>query len=212
MTGVCGCPVAAALPDVKIPVCAVDFKQTQKVIFQRLKSASGVVNKIADPTVKASWTALLSAADGTKAVVSPYISGPTTEPGGAKSFGGGNATVGGVEIVIGKDPTSFTCNLFSMPQDTIAALKQMSCEELGVYLINQHGQIGCIKKETGTPGTFEYMPIPIRSLFISDLKLGGLEEPDANTMSWSFEPNWSDKFAIVTPTDFNAVTDLAKTV
>ena len=71
------------------------------------------------------------------------------------------------------------------------------------------GQDEAIKKVTsGTPDTVEYMPIPIRSLYIGDKIHGGLEAPDSNAISWSFLPNYSDDLAIVAPTDFNPLTDL----
>jgi hypothetical protein len=30
-----------------------------------------------------------------------------------------------------------------------------------------------------------------------------------NVISWKFFPNWSDKLHLITPDDFNALTDLA---
>lgn len=205
--GVCGCPVAAALPDVVVAACPANFGQIQKVIFQRLKKADGTLNVIASTILKASWTPLLAAADGTKVVVSPYIQGPAVEPGGAKEFGGGNATLGGIPLIVGKEPTKFTANLFGMSQSTINQLKQLACEEIGVFLINQHGQIGC-----KTVDATHHYPIPVGAFFVGDMKLGGLEEPDANVISWSFAPNWSDDFDYETPTDFNALTELFKPV
>jgi hypothetical protein len=76
---------------------------------------------------------------------------------------------------------------------------------LGVFLFNENGQIEALQDPT-TPTT--YYPIPIRSLFISDKGHGGLESPDSNNISWQFAPNYSDNLAIVTPTDFNPLTDL----
>lgn len=204
---VCGCPVAAALPDVVVEACPANFGQTQKLIFQRIKKADGTLNVLSSIILKASWTPLLVAADGSKVVVSPFIQGPAVEPGGAKKFGGGNATLGGIEIVIGKEPTTFTANLYGMAQSTINQLKQLACEEIGVFLINEKGQIGCRVVDA----THKH-PIPIGSFFVGDLKIGGLEEPDANVISFSFNPNWSDEFAYETPTDFNALTDLFKPV
>ena len=72
------------------------------------------------------------------------------------------------------------------------------------FLFDENGAIGAIE-DTGTAGT--YYPIPIRSLFIGDKTLGGLEAPDSNAIQWSFLPNWSDDLAIVAPS-FNPLTDL----
>lgn len=203
---ICNCPLAASLPDVPLNDCPDSFGQIQKVVFQRMEKTPGVKNVIADITKKASWTPLLTAADGSKAVVSPYITAPETTPGAARTFGGGNETLGGIEIVIGREPTAFTAKLLQEHQETIAALKQLQCEgALGVYLIDENGEIGAIKVEGG------YGPIPIRGLFIGDKTLGGFEAPDSNEISWKFLPNWSDALERIVPEDFNALTDLKAT-
>lgn len=206
----CGCPAAAALPSIVIPECAENMGQIQKVIFQRIFATAGVKNSMlvasASPLLKASWTALLSAVAGTKVVVSPYIMGPTNEPGAARTFGGGNATLGGVELIIGREPSSFTSMMYSFDQATIAKLKALMCENLGVYLVDENGRIGALADDMTTPT--KYFPIPIAKLFIGDKKLGGIEEPDSNVLEFSFFPNWSDTLKVLTPTDFNPLTDL----
>lgn len=208
---ICKCPAAAALPDVPAITCAESFGQIQKVAFQRLTKANGTKNSFTSAaaiTLLASWTPKLSAADDTKIVVSPYIQAPTAEAGAARTFGGGNETLGGVEEIIGREPTPFTGVIRKAPQDVIKALKEMQCESwgdnLGIFLFDENGAIGAIE-DTATAGT--YYPIPIRSLFIGDKTLGGLEAPDSNAIQWSFLPNWSDDLAIVAP-DFNPLTDL----
>lgn len=208
---ICKCPAAAALPDVPAINCAESFGQIQKVAFQRLTKANGTKNSFtstATITLLASWTPKLSAADDTKIVVSPYIQAPTAEAGAARTFGGGNETLGGVEEIIGREPTPFTGVIRKAPQDVIKALKEMQCESwgdnLGIFLFDENGAIGAIQDSTQDS---TYYPIPIRSLFIGDKTLGGLEAPDSNTIQWSFLPNWSDDLAIIAP-DFNPLTDL----
>lgn len=214
MALVCNCPLSASLPDVPLSDCPDTFGQIQKVVFQRLESAAGVKNKFDTEskqiTKKASWTPFIEASDGTKAVVSPYIQAPTTEPGAARTYGGGNETLGGIEITIGREPTSFTGTLLQEHQSTIKALKEMQCEgALGVYLVDENGHIGAIADDIDDPT--EYYPIPIYSLFIGDKTLGGLEAPDSNAIQWSFYPNWSDNLVRLVPEDFNPLTDLKKT-
>lgn len=208
---ICDCPLAASLPDVPVFDCPDSFGQIQKVIFQRMESAIGTKNGFKAPTndikKKASWTPFLTATDGTKVVPSPYINAPTTEPGAARTYGGGNETLGGIEIVIGREPTPFTGTLLQQKQETIKALKKMQCEgALGVYLIDENGEIGAIVDDAKTPTM--YTPIPIYGLFIGDKTLGGLEAPDSNGISWKFMPNWSDNLVRIKPEDFNALTDL----
>ena len=207
----CKCP-AQAITTIPAVTCPETFGQIQKVAFQRLRKADGTKNSFTSTAaigVLASWTTLLSATDSTKVVVSPYIQAPTNEAGAARTFGGGNETLGGVEENIGREPSSFTAVLRRIPQNVIKVLKELQCESwgdnLGVYLFDENGNIEAIQDET-TATTF--YPIPIRSLFIGDKSHGGLEAPDNNAISWSFLPNYSDNLKIVTPTDFNPLTDL----
>lgn len=207
----CQCPAAAALTTIPAQGCAESFGQIQKVAFQRLTTA-GAKNSFtssADIKLKASWTALMSAADSTKVVISPYIQAPTVEAGAARTFGGGNETLGGVEMIIGREPTPFTGVIRAVSQSVIKAIKALQCEaiadNLGVYLFDENGNI-CAVQDQNTPTTF--YPIPIRSLFVGDKSFGGLEAPDSNAIQWTFLPNYSDDLAIVSPTDFNPLTDL----
>lgn len=209
---ICKCPAAAALPNIPNSTCAESFGQIQKVAFQRLyKSAGGKNSFTADAGIGklASWSPLLAAEDDTKIVISPYIQAPTAEAGAPRTFGGGNETLGGIEEIIGREPTPFTGVIRKMPQSLIKALKELQCESdsqnLGVYLFDENGSIGALQDPT-TATT--YYPIPIRSLFVGDKTLGGLEAPDSNAVQWSFLPNWSDDLAILTPEDFNPLTDL----
>lgn len=200
------------MPDIPVSNCPESFGQIQKVAFQRLYKANGEKNKFetsAGIEKKTSWTSLLSADDDTKIVISPYIQAPTAEAGAARTFGGGNETLGGVEEIVGREPTPFTGVMRKLPQKIIKALKELQCESwgdnLGVYLFDENGAIGAIQDPV--TATTHY-PIPIRSLFIGDKTLGGYEAPDSNNIQWAFLPNWSDDLAIIVPEDFNPLTDL----
>lgn len=204
----CGCPAGAHLADLVINDCKESLGQLQKVIFQRIYSSTGVINKIsaAELKAKAQMAALASAADGTKIIISPYVQNPITEPGAARTFGGGNQTLGGIEIVIGREPTTFSGIIYQESQDVIKTLKEYSCENIGVYLIDENGNIGALTDDNGT----NYKPIPVGKFFVGDKKLGGFEEPDSNTIEWSFFPNWSDDLVIIKASelDYNPLTEL----
>lgn len=209
---ICKCPAGTALPDIPVSNCPESFGQIQKVAFQRLYKSTGEKNSFktdAGIEKKASWTPLLSADDDTKIVISPYIQAPTAEAGAARTFGGGNETLGGVEEIVGREPTPFTGVMRKLPQKIIKALKELQYESwgdnLGVYLFDENGAIGAI--QDAKTATTHY-PIPIRSLFISDKTLGGYEAPDSNNIQWAFLPNWSDDLAVIVPEDFNPLTDL----
>lgn len=209
---ICKCPAGTALPDIPVSNCPESFGQIQKVAFQRLYKSTGEKNSFktdAGIEKKASWTPLLAADDDTKIVISPYIQAPTAEAGAARTFGGGNETLGGVEEIVGREPTPFTGVMRKLPQKIIKALKELQSESwgdnLGVYLFDENGAIGAI--QDAKTATTHY-PIPIRSLFIGDKTLGGYEAPDSNNIQWVFLPNWSDDLAIIVPEDFNPLTDL----
>lgn len=200
------------MPDIPVSNCPESFGQIQKVAFQRLYKNTGEKNSFktnAGIEKKASWTPLLAADDDTKIVISPYIQAPTADAGAARTFGGGNETLGGIEEVVGREPTPFTGVMRKLSQKIIKALKQLQCESwgdnLGVYLFDENGAIGAI--QDAKTATTHY-PIPIRSLFIGDKTLGGYEAPDSNNIQWAFLPNWSDDLAIIVPEDFNPLTDL----
>ena len=208
----CTCPAAQALSSIDAVTCPESFGQIQKIAFQRLRQANGNKNSFtssASILLKASWTAKMAATDGTKIVISPYVQAPSQEAGGPRTFGGGNETLGGVEMVIGREPSTFNAVIRSVPQSVIKQLKTLQCEaqagNLGVFLFDENGAIEAIKDESVAT---TFYPIPIRSLFIGDKAHGGLEAPDSNAIQFSFIPNYSDQLSIQVPTDFNPLTDL----
>ncbi len=210
----CSCPAATALTTIPAAPCAESFGQIQKVAFCRLRKADGTLNSFVTGASTgidklAAWTAKMAKTDGEKVVISPYIQAPTQEAGAPRTFGGGNETLGGIEIIIGREPSTFTGVMRAVPQNVIKAMKDLQCEavgdNLGVFLFDENGNIEAIADAT-TAGTF--YPIPIRSLFIGDKTHGGLEAPDSNNIQWSFLPNYSDQLDIVVPSDFNPLTDL----
>ena len=208
---ICKCPIGAALPDIPAVTCPETFGQIQKVAFVRMYKTDGTKNKFvtaSDIKLKASWTPLLMAADDTKVIISPYIQAPTAEAGAARTFGGGNDTLGGIEEIIGREATPFTGVIRKAPQTVIKALKDLQCENVGVFLFDENGAIGAIAGTTEG----DYFPIPIRSFFVGDKTLGGFEAPDSNAIQWSFLPNWSDDLKLIAPTDFNPLTDLVASV
>lgn len=212
MSLICQCPAAAAIPTIPNVTCPENFGQIQKVAFQRLRKADGTRNSFtttAAITLKASWTALLSAADGSKVVVTPYINAPADSGGDARMTSGGNDDLGGVPQVLGGNPVQFDGSMRSIPQSVIKAMKTLQCEanagNLGVFLFDENGKIEAIQDET-TPTT--YYPIPIRALFIGSKIHGNFDAKDSNAISWQYPDNYSDDLAIVTPSDFNPLTDL----
>ena len=212
MSLICQCPAAAALTTIAAVTCPENFGQIQKVAFQRLRKADGTKNSFtssASILLLASWTALLAAADGSKIVVSPYINAPADSGGDARRTGGGNDDLGGISQVLGGNPVQFDGSLRSVPQSVIKTMKELQCEanagNLGVFLFDENGKIEAIQDQT-TATT--YYPIPVRSLFIGSKIHGNFDAKDSNAISWMYPDNYSDNLVIVTPTDFNPLTDL----
>lgn len=204
----CSCPASASLTTIPTDNCPVSFGQIQKVIFQRLKKADGTKNTFTNAaaiTAKASWTPLLTADDGSKVVVSPFINAPTDGGGDAITYGSGNDVLGGIPEIIGANPVTFSAVIRHASPAVIAAMKELICEarggNLGVFLVSENGQIEAIKDGAN------YAPIPIRGFFVSDKIHGGFDQYDSNNMSWSYAPGYSDKLEIVTP-EFDPLTEL----
>lgn len=209
----CGCPAGAHITDLDNVTCAEGMGQIQKVIIQRIFSSGTTKNSVATTgntsiLYKATLTALFAAADGTKMVITPFLQNPESTPGEARTFGGGNQTVNGVEIVLGTNPSEFTGVMYEVPQSIIAQMKDYMCENVGVYYIDEYGSIAGKDLGNSTIG-----PIPIQSLFVGDKKFGGFDEPDSNTISWKHAGNWSDDLLIVKSDsfDYDPLTDLTNT-
>lgn len=206
----CGCPLEDEIVDIPLPLCFEDFGEIQKMLLQRQYASAGTKNAFtiasANPALKASWTAKLTASDDTKIQITPFIHASNLTPGEKLEYGGNGQTVGGIPIVTGRAHSAFTGMFLRSPQETIKALKAYGCEDLAVYFVNEHGQIGGLTDDHGTPTKF--FPIPIQSLFIGDKKTGLKAEPDSNAIQFYLRPNWSDMFHVIAPTDFDALTEL----
>lgn len=211
----CQCPNTNPIQTISPVTCAERFGQTQKVIFQRLRDSSieegdnrnGIVEPNANDVDY--WVALKSANNDTKIAVTPYIENPTPDGGDAKTVGGGNETLNGAETVIGSNPVGMTFDMNNMPQSVVDEMENLMCEvlghNLGVYLVNEKGQLRGIKEsvETGGTTTVTWRPIPIQTLFVGEWQPGGLDANDKNILSFKFVPGYLKKTAILTPTDGN---------
>ena len=209
----CNCPPPASLPDLECVRCSERFGQIQKVAFQRIMNDDGTKNKFSatsgfsEINSLANWQARMTANDSTKIVISPYIYSPTQESGAARTFGGGNDSLNGVEEIIGREPSTFSASLRNVPQSIAKVLKSLQCENVGIYLIDGNGNVEALGI-TDENNNEWIMPIPIKAFFIGDKTHGGIDAPDANVIQWSFVPNYSDSIKIFTVDTFNVLSDL----
>lgn len=200
----CGCN--GALPTLPTVLCKAGFGQIQRIVFQRRFDDNGEVNKITPEQMSqaATWISLSVAEDSTKIVLSPFIGNPELGSGAKRAFGGDNSTVNGIELNMGREAAQFSAVLYEESQDLISCLKEYMCETLGVYLVDEYGNIAA------TTYGDDFAAIPIANLFIGDKGFGGLTEPDANAINFSLKPNWSDKLVMLRAEDlgYNLLYDL----
>lgn len=211
MSLLCSCPVASEINDIPAPGCFEDFGQITGFILQRRYSSGTTENSFtiatANPNVLASWSALLSATDGTKVQKSPLLHGATLEPGEFRESGSGNDVAFGIPLFKGRAHASLTGMFKRERQDVILALKDYECETLSVYLVNESGWIAGVADDVTSATTFK--GFPLSSFRVSDKASGGYDDVDFNNVAMNFYPNWSDYFYIVKPTNFNANTGLS---
>lgn len=203
------CPLPAAISSLTPFDCAENFGQITKIIFQRtgtnFPAAAGAA---LDIDLLASWTPLFVAVDDTKVVTGPIHENfviPVSEA--IEEGGDDNSTPFGQVLTVGAGQVKPTGRYRGLPAVQLAELKQFISEssvfgQLGVYLVNEFGQIICANL-TGT----EHGPFPITSYFISSPGSEGFNTHNMNKFQWSFLSNWADTAKIVTPVDFNPNTD-----
>lgn len=207
----CSCPKNAALPTVYRTKCEEKFGQIQKFLIMRRLKDDGSLNYFdsadtpsTDILEKTTWTALLTVADSTKVVVSPFVQAPADDGGEARTFGGGNETLGGIEKIVGRQPTNFNGVFRDQPQATITTLKELECEDIAICPVDEFGRIEAIKDASIET---RFYPIPIKSWFVQDKLHGNLESPDSNNVMFKYPSNYSDNLVVLVP-NFNPLTEL----
>lgn len=206
------CPPPSEITDIPVPNCIEDFGAITKLLFQRRYSTGATENLFTiaatNPNVIATWTTVLTATDGTKVQASPQVNNSNLEGAEPVTYGGGDAAAFGLTRIVAQDPSSFTCEFHQQRQDVIEALKNYQSEILSVYFVNEFGRIAGVTDDITTPTTFKGFPIAPGTFFVSDKNGGKRESPDMNMLQFQLYPNWSDKFYVVVPTDYNG-NDLA---
>ena len=199
-----------ALPNIERNACGENFGQAQIIVFADIKDSTAVAAASlteADAKTLATWTAKIG--DSTFAL-SPLLYNPTMTAGGELTWGGGNATPDGKTFTLGKEPSEFTAELRKATASQQASMEELVCmaeaDRLGCYIFDDISQV--MGKETSTG----IEPIKVKKVFVSDLTLGGREEPDYNSLSLQFEENWSASRKVVELTDFRGADLITATV
>lgn len=204
----CICPRTGYLQPIPIDECPTNIGQIQKIAFQRQRNDTGSkngFNSLAELNSLPLWIEKMTAVDSTKIVLTPFINNPENDLGGARQTSGGNADLGGIPEFLGLEASSFSCEARKVSPETGKALKQFSCETVGVYLFTENGKT-VLDTET-IDGEIFFKPIYIRGYYSTDRHLGGFDNPDHYAIHWSFPPNWSDNIVII-DVEFNPLFDL----
>ena len=190
----CTCPVGTYMTSIGTQSCPSSFGQIQKVIFQRSGGLSSAgLGSSTTVLTYATWTALAAATDASKIVVTPTVSGFTTELGAAREFGTGNEVPNGVPIIFGTGPTKVTFKLYEPLSSLVRNLKALECETLQASFVNELGQVAADETSSAAVTGFD-----IQSFHVSDRMLGGFDSPDYVEVSFSMPANWSKYFTIYT--------------
>lgn len=197
MSRIVCCPPATALESVvtSLTDCPSSVGQVQKLVFWRTGNS---IASVTTALIQTTWDTLLAAADDTKALVTPLLHNPDVPMGDPREFGGGNETQWGATYRKGGQAPTATFTMHDVDQDAITSLKKLACEYLAVIFIDEANRF--VYSDTGsTVAGFEVVP---NSLFVSDKKLGGFDEPDTNLLMFDLQPMWSDTLEITIASTF----------
>jgi hypothetical protein len=141
------------------------------------------------------WTVYLTATGDTKAVVSPLctVNIPSTE---IREVGSGNEVLNGIPIQVGTLPAKVEGIFWQTSQDTIKALKNLSCEDLDVLFINENNQLIYSLEGTVVKG------FRITSFFVSDMQAGTYTDGTKNKFQFHLSGGWSDDATATVATTF----------
>jgi len=200
--------------------CPTELGQIQRFILVR---ASGLRWDTADPTatgkstpvalatgsytpaVSAGWVLLNALSTDDKTLFTPLIGGDSVITSGeAITFGGGdNSTLNGETYHIGFNPSDGTARFDSLTAAQTAALKDLVCESLEIYLINDNGDI---IGERDVLDADLWHGFPVKNFTLKGRNVAGFGTRDSNEVVFQLEDDWDTKFEKQTPTDFNALT------
>ena len=206
------CPLPSALTTVPATVCPVDLGQIQRILPVRRgyvgwDTATPANNYPASivglaPTAVAGWTILKAAVDDTKVLFPPLFGGGITiTPADPNTFGGNdNETLNGETYVVGFPPSTFVARYDQLTAAQDLAFTDLECETLEVYFVNGDGNI------IGERDGLIFKGFSITAFYFKGREVLGFGTRNNNMIGFQMAKNWSSKFEVITPTDFNALT------
>lgn len=192
------CPRATALTTIPTQACDEIWDQIQKFAFQRRQATPSFTST----TIKAqaTWTPLLTAADSTKIVITPFIPGVTIPAGEILKEGGNdNTTISGVPRVTGRGFVAVTTQLRNSSAAVRTAIRKLFSEssifggstDLWVYFFNRFNQIIANADGSG---------FDVHNVIVGDVGSDGFGAANNANMPFDLPPGWSDNAMVHVPT------------
>jgi hypothetical protein len=180
------------------------FVRKGNVIWDTATSGAANVGGMAGlPTASVGWTTLKAAPDDTKVVFPPLFGGDITiTPADAITQGGNdNSTLNGQTYFVSFPDSSFSARFDQLTAAQTLEMKELVCNDLEVYLINEDGDI---IGDASTSGTFK--GFDCTTVALGSRSVQGIATRDSNVMTFQLDADWDTIFEKQTPTDFNALT------
>jgi hypothetical protein len=208
------CPVPNVLPEIPANDCPFKIDQIVRAAFQLRQLDGEPFSPTNAITKKASWATLVSATDETKIVFTPIFASLTIPQSEGKEEGGNdNSTAFGIPEYVGENSVKVESEYKNIAPAVVAALRklvQQSIPQTGsyrltVFLFTKNGQILCI--ETKEAAVTKHSGNPLFNLRFSSRGSEGFNASDKVKQGWYFPSDWDEKVALITPEDFNPLTD-----
>jgi len=205
----CNCPLPTALTTIAEDSCPFNMNQISRFFITRASNATFPLTVGAtasdDPTLAAFWATLTAAADDTKVVLSPVVGGDPVIAGGEVLTSGGNdnTTFNGQIENNGTGASTFTCVFKQLTPAQARTMKDLECETLKVFMVNNEGKIFSISQDAGV--TVD--GITVSALGLGDRNNTGFNSKDTHAFSFSLPPRWDDYLYEIAPeAAFNPLT------
>jgi hypothetical protein len=213
----CNCPLPTALTAIDATTCPEELGQIQRVWFVRAgnvqwDTVDAVTGKSLPvsiqpnlPTVSAGWTTLIGLSDDNKVIKAPLFGGDITiTPSDAITFGGNdNSTLNGQTYFVSFADSTFSARFDQLTKDQTSQMKDLVCEDLEVYFINEDGDIIGRRDPDDTD---LWKGIPVTNVALQSRSVQGFATRDSNILTFQLDADWDTYFEKQTPTDFNALT------
>lgn len=210
----CNCPLATSMTTIPSTNCPTELGQIQRFILVR---KGGVVFDTSDPlnntpsTIAitlytpdkiAAWTVLTALSTSDKTLFTPLIGGDSSiTPQEPLFFGGGdNSTLDGQKNFVKFLPADGVARFDSLTALQTAALKDLACNDLEIFLINDTG--GIIGKKVGDL----FFGMNVSNFVLGGRNVQGFASRDSNIVTFQLDEDWDETFEVITPTDFKALT------